>query len=76
MGLFQDRKFLHPELGFSLKFPKGWKTMNSREAVFAMAPKKDGIMIIGIAGKGTDPKEPAQILEDAFVEKILGRHKR
>jgi len=66
MGVFQDGKFLHPELDLSLTLPEGWKTLNTRQAVFAMAPKEDGILVMAVAGKGSDPEQPADRFETAL----------
>jgi predicted Zn-dependent protease len=69
MGVFQDGKFLHPELDLSLTLPKGWKTLNTRQAVFAVAPKEDGILAMAVAGKGSDPEQPADRFETALYNK-------
>jgi len=69
MGVFQDGKFLHPELDLSLTLPKGWKTLNTRKAVFAVAPKEDGILAMAVAGKGSDPEQLADRFESALYNK-------
>ena len=46
MGVIQGRDFLHPELDLFIKFPKEWKSINSRQALFAVAPKKDGLLVM------------------------------
>ncbi len=68
-GVLQGRKFLHPELDLSVKFPPGWKAMNTPQAVFAKAPKEDGVLALGIAGKGTDPGQAAEAFARAFYKK-------
>jgi predicted Zn-dependent protease len=60
MGVFREQDFLHPELDLFLKFPEGWKSINTRHAVFAVAPEKDGMLVVGVAGKGTDPKQAGE----------------
>jgi predicted Zn-dependent protease len=69
MGVISGREFLHPELDFSLRFPEEWDVINTREAVFAAAPEKDGTVALGIDGKGTDPKESAEKFQEAFSRK-------
>jgi predicted Zn-dependent protease len=67
-GVLQGRKFLHPELDLSVTFPAGWKAVNTRQAVFAMAPKEDGVLALGIAGKGTDPEQVAEAFARAMYK--------
>jgi predicted Zn-dependent protease len=54
-GIFDDETFLHPDLGFHVRFPSGWKTANARTIVGASAP--DGHAVIGLesVGEGDDP---------------------
>ena len=52
MGVIQGHNFLHPELGLFIKFPREWKSINTRQAIFAVAPQKDGLLVMGISGKG------------------------
>ncbi|UCG12545.1 MAG: M48 family metalloprotease, partial [Deltaproteobacteria bacterium] len=59
VGVFQDRVFLHPGLDLSINFPGGWKALNTHQAVIAVPPKKDAMLVFGIAGKGTDPEQAA-----------------
>ena len=41
-GLFdEENRFVHPELQFSIRFPQGWETMNSQQAVRAVSPRRD-----------------------------------
>jgi predicted Zn-dependent protease len=70
-GVFVAGRFLQPELGFTLRFPAGWKTANDREAVMALSP--DERTIVGLAnaveaGKGADPVAAAR----AYGEKLAG----
>ena len=69
MGVFQGRTFLHPELDLSVNFPKGWKLMNTRQAVYALAPQEDGVVALGVGGKGTDPQQAAEQFRQAFYQK-------
>jgi predicted Zn-dependent protease len=52
-GLFKDGRFVHPDMRFSLRFPPGWTTQNSPQAVSAIAPSRDAeasLSAIGAAG--------------------------
>ncbi|MGI9430746.1 MAG: M48 family metalloprotease [Myxococcota bacterium] len=39
-GVFQGSRFLHPVLGFQMRFPEGWRTANSAGSVGAIAPDR------------------------------------
>ena len=68
-GVFQGHKFLHPDLNLVVVFPKDWKTVNSRQAVSAFSPQEDALVVMGIAGEGTDPRQAAESFEQAFYKK-------
>jgi len=48
-GLFDENKFVHPELDLALEFPVGWKTVNTAEAVGAASPGEDALVAMRIA---------------------------
>jgi predicted Zn-dependent protease len=45
-GVFEGTLFLHPELGFQIRFPDGWRLQNSPRAVGAMSPHRDAIVYL------------------------------
>jgi predicted Zn-dependent protease len=63
-GILRDTLFLHPDLDIAVKFPKGWQTQNSPEAV--MAKPAQGNAIIGLVpvpkSEGADPRSAARKL--------------
>jgi predicted Zn-dependent protease len=58
-GVFQDDRFLHPDLGFTVQFPSGWRTMNLNDQVVAIAPKRDAVVLLQLDSRGDDPREAA-----------------
>jgi predicted Zn-dependent protease len=54
-GVFVEDRFFHADLGFSLRFPYGWETSNEPARVMAMAPKRDGVVLLELQGTGSDP---------------------
>lgn len=42
-------RFIHPGLGFSLEFPKGWKTYNSLTNIGAHESGKEAQLHLGVA---------------------------
>ena len=47
-------------MNFALRFPEGWRPMNTREAVGAFEPKGDAFVAMRVAGPGDDPRAAAQ----------------
>jgi predicted Zn-dependent protease len=49
-GFFEQNVFYHPDLRFRFEFPPGWQTNNQKQAVAAMSPEQDGLVVITMAG--------------------------
>ena len=45
-GIFHDTLFLHPDLDFAVKFPTGWQTQNSPEAVMAKPEQGNALLAL------------------------------
>jgi predicted Zn-dependent protease len=58
-GVFQDDRFLHPELGFALRFPDGWTHQNQRSRLLSLSPRRDAVVVLELQGTGEDPKAAA-----------------
>ncbi len=69
-GVFVDNRFLHPGMGFSLRFPRGWKFDNQNSAVFAVSPELDAMVMFGFAGKGDDPEAIARTMAEEHGEHV------
>jgi predicted Zn-dependent protease len=48
-GYFEEHRYFHPELAFSLDFPQGWRTQNTAQAVMAGSPEEDAIIQVTLA---------------------------
>ncbi|HEY5657052.1 MAG TPA: M48 family metalloprotease [Myxococcota bacterium] len=59
-GVFHGDRFLHPELGFSLRFPPEWNHVNQSNQVVSIAPSRDGVVLLQLHGKGDDPVATAR----------------
>jgi predicted Zn-dependent protease len=59
-GVFQKDRFFHSELDLALRFPEGWDTHNTRQAVGAVSPKRDAQVFLEVQGKGEDPIAAAE----------------
>jgi len=62
-GYFKDRLFLHPELGFRMEFPEGWKLQNLRQAVAGLSSEEDAVVQLTLSGERT----PEAALEKFFA---------
>ena len=48
--------FYHPEMKFRLTFPDGWKIVNQRQAVGAISPQQDALVVLTLVSEGS-PEE-------------------
>jgi predicted Zn-dependent protease len=67
-GMFDGPRFLHADLAFTLRFPDGWETLNTPQAVAAVAPDRRMQIVLELAGEGQDVAAAA-----AAFEERLGR---
>jgi predicted Zn-dependent protease len=58
-GVFRGQRFLHPDLDFTIRFPDGWKTMNTHVAVGGVSPRRDAQFVLEGQGPGDDPEKAA-----------------
>lgn len=54
-GVFVERRFLHPDLGFTWDVPEGWKSGNTPEAAVAADSDGRAVLLLRMVGKGGDP---------------------
>jgi len=50
-GYFRGNVFYHPEMRFRVEFPPGWKPSNQKQAVGAMSPPQDAVVVITLASR-------------------------
>jgi predicted Zn-dependent protease len=63
-GFFEESLFLHPELRFQIRFPDGWKTANQKQAVLAVSPSEDAIVVLTLS----DRPSPRAAEEEFFAQ--------
>lgn len=59
-GVLRGSRFLHPDLGVTVDFPRGWQIANTPAAVVAIAPDGRARFALEYAGKGADPQSFAR----------------
>lgn len=68
-GVFEGSTFIHPDMGFRIRFPAGWELENGRHAVGATAPDDSGRIFLTL--------EPGDALDaEAAAEAFVARHDR
>ncbi|MFI5317621.1 MAG: M48 family metalloprotease [Myxococcota bacterium] len=69
-GVFLGDVFLHPGLGFKLRFPRGWAKSNTPQLVGAQAPRGNAVVYM----TNDVPKgEPRQVAEGWASENLRGK---
>ncbi len=58
-GVFRGTRFLHPGLDLAIAFPEGWQTENSADAVGAVSPQRDALVVLQTQGSPGDPRGAA-----------------
>jgi predicted Zn-dependent protease len=52
-GFFEDHAFYHPDMRFQLRFPDGWQTQNTPQAVVAVAPQGAAVFQLTLSPAGS-----------------------
>jgi predicted Zn-dependent protease len=55
--------FYHPDMAFRVTFPEGWKIVNQRQAVGAVSPDEDGLVVLTLAREDTPEKAARKFFE-------------
>ena len=50
-GYVVGNTFYHPDMAFQLAFPEGWKIVNQRQAVGAISPNQDAVVVLTLASE-------------------------
>lgn len=58
-GYFQGNLFVQPEMGIQIRFPQGWNPSNQKQAVGAISPNQDAIVVVTLSGQRS-PEAAAQ----------------
>jgi len=58
-GFFQGDAFYHPDLRFQLRFPRGFKTQNQKQAVAGLSEAQDAMIALTLAS-GASPEAAAR----------------
>lgn len=68
-GFLRGNTFYHPELAFQITFPQGWQVSNQKQAVGAISPNQDAVVVLSLAGERT----PVAAANEFFAQQGLRR---
>lgn len=74
-GVFEGSRFLHPDLNFFVQFQDKWKHENSPQKIVSAEPDGEAAVVVGAAGKGTDPLEGARAVEKVLKTDLVSKTK-
>lgn len=69
-GIFRGNRFVHPGLGFEMRFPQDWKTVNEHQTVGATSPDGGAIVFLSVEGDAQDPREFAEQFMAPLAERF------
>lgn len=69
-GMFFGDVFLHPGLGFKLRFPRGWAKSNTPQAVGAQSPRGNAVVYLA---NDVPPGDPRRVAESWADENVRGK---
>jgi len=72
-GIFEGPRFLHPELNFFMQFQDKWTHENTPQRLASAAPDGEAAVVLGTAGKGTDPLDGARHVEKELKTDIVSK---
>lgn len=67
-GFFRDSAFHHPDLAFRMTFPSGWKASNEKQAVGAVSPNQDALVVVQLASAPSAQQAARQFLSQEGVQ--------
>ncbi|MDX1431160.1 MAG: M48 family metalloprotease [Gammaproteobacteria bacterium] len=75
-GFFEGDWFIHPQLGFALRFPAEWEKVNTASFVGAKAADDEVFLTVSPVAEGEDPVEGARRLSGKVGVDIASDAKR
>lgn len=67
-GFFKGTAFHHPDLAFRIAFPSGWKGNNQKQAVGAVSPNEDAMIVLQLAGVPSAQQAARQFFSQEGVQ--------
>jgi predicted Zn-dependent protease len=70
-GYFENSRFYHPQLGFQLIFPSGWKTVNNPSAVVATNENLGATMQLTLGSTKNESLTPSEYVDSLRVKNAI-----
>jgi predicted Zn-dependent protease len=67
-GFFQDATFRHPDMAFRMTFPQGWKGSNEKQAVGAVSPNDDAVVVLQLSASPSAQQAAQKFFTQEGVE--------
>ncbi len=67
-GFFRQATFHHPDLAFRINFPSGWKGSNQKQAVGAVSPNEDAMIVLQLASAPSAQQAARQFFSQEGVQ--------
>lgn len=65
-GTFQDSLFVHPDLNFTLSYPKGWDSENTPAAAGVFSPDEKAQVVFALSDTSESPDQSAKEFAEAY----------
>ena len=65
-GTFQDSVFLHPDLNFTIEYPKGWDNENTPSAAGIISPDRKSQVVFTLSDTSESPDQSAKEFAEAY----------
>jgi predicted Zn-dependent protease len=70
-GYFENSRFYHPQLGFQLIFPNGWKTVNNPSAVIATNESMGATMQLTLGSTPNQNLTPSEYVDSLRIKNAI-----
>ena len=71
-GYAVDNTFYHPDMAFALDFPPGWRIVNQKQAVGAISPEEDALVVLTLASEDN----PNAVFQKFFQQEGVNQGQR
>ena len=69
-GVLLGSDFLHPDLGWQVELPSGWRHVNAREKLVSQSKYGGGAFVLSVVGVGNDPHAVVEAAEKEHETKL------
>ena len=67
-GYFIGSTFIQPDLAIQIRFPQGWKTSNEKQAVGAISPNQDAIVVVTLSDQRSSQAAAQQFFSQQGIQ--------